>query len=111
MNSLTVVHLLHIFVIGGFLLYVGVQENNTPLWAYYVLLATGVVVFFYHIYLAIKQKKEIPTRLFHILLIAPLLVWVGYKKKEATHEEYRFLVMAAFASIGYHAYAIIRYAK
>jgi hypothetical protein len=109
MKEITIVHLLHILLIGGFLLYVGIQETKTPVWAFYTLLATGLVVFFYHIYLYYKEGKELATRLFHILLMAPLLVWVGYKQKEAGHEAFRFVVMAAFASIGYHGYAMVRY--
>jgi hypothetical protein len=111
MKQITIVHLLHIFIIGGFLLYVGFQEENTPVWAFRLLLATGIIVFFYHIYLYYKQGEELATRLFHILLMAPLLVWVGYQQKKTTHEEFRFLVMAGFASVGYHSYAIVRYSK
>jgi len=109
MKHSTVVHLLHIILIGGFLLFVGIQETKTPVWAFYALLVTGFVVFFYHIYLYYKKGEELATRLFHVLLVAPLLVWVGYKQKEATHEAFRFVVMAAFASAGYHTYAMVRY--
>jgi hypothetical protein len=109
MKQITIVHLLHIVLIGGFLLYVGIQETKTPVWAFYTLLATGIVIALYHSYLYFKQREELATRLFHILLMAPLLVWVGFKQKEATHEAFRFLVMSAFAAIGYHTYAIFRY--
>jgi hypothetical protein len=109
MKSYTLIHLVHIAIIGGFLLYVGIAEKNTPVWAFRALFVTGIIVSLYHSYLYYKQGEELATRVFHACLIAPLLVWVGVMQQEASHEAFRFVLMAAFASIGYHAYALIRY--
>jgi hypothetical protein len=109
MKSYTLIHVLHIAIIGGFLLYVGISEKKTPVGAFHALFVTGIIVFLYHSYLYYKDGEELATRLFHALLIAPLLIWVGVKQQEATHEAFRFVLMAAFASIGYHTYALIRY--
>jgi len=109
MNSYTLIHIVHIAIIGGFLLYVGIAEKNTPVWAFRALFVTGIVVSLYHSYLYYKQGEELATRVFHAFLVAPLLIWVGVLQQDASHEAFRFVLMAAFASIGYHAYALIRY--
>ena len=109
MKYITLVHILHIVIIGGFLMYVGNAGKKTPVWAFHALFVTGIMVFLHHFYIYYKEGEELATRVFHTCLVAPLLIWVGVKQQEATHEAFRFVLMAAFASIGYHGYALIRY--
>jgi hypothetical protein len=40
--------------------------------------------------------------LIHILLIGPLLIWIGYKKEKTPLYAFDLLLMLGFASIGYH---------
>lgn len=111
MNSeLWIIHLLHIFLIGGFLLYVGLKENACPAWIYPTLLVVGLAVFAAHAYYIYKSGGKNVNSWFHVLFVAPLLLLVGYSKKSASHDLYRLVLISAFASITYHSYAIVRYA-
>jgi hypothetical protein len=45
--------------------------------------------------------------LIHVLLVAPLLFWIGYYKKETTRQAYEMLLLLAFAAGGYNLYNLI----
>ena len=73
------VHLFHILVVGTIFLYVGIKSKNTPAFMYPVLLAMGVVILFYHaykVYLKVAAGKNPWVNLFHILVVAPLLIFM-----------------------------------
>jgi hypothetical protein len=106
MNS-TFVHLFHIIIVGGLFLYIGIKQKNMPLFMYNVILATGILILFYHGYKGISKivkGKNAWVNLFHILIVAPLLIYIGYNKQNTPKYCYEFIFMLAFAAIGYHAY-------
>ena len=104
------VHLFHILVVGTLFLYVGIKSKNTPPSMYPVLLTTGIVIFFYHaykVYLKVAAGKNPWVNLFHILIVAPLLIFIGYNKETTPRYAFEFLIMLGFAAIGYHGYYAI----
>ena len=104
------VHLFHILVVGTIFLYVGIKSKNTPAFMYPVLLAMGVVILFYHaykVYLKVSAGKNPWVNLFHILAVAPLLIFIGYNKETTPRYAFEFLIMLGFAAIGYHGYYAI----
>jgi Na+-transporting methylmalonyl-CoA/oxaloacetate decarboxylase beta subunit len=104
------IHLFHILVVGTIFLYVGIKSKNTPAFMYPVLLAMGVVILFYHaykVYLKVAAGKNPWVNLFHILVVAPLLIFMGYNKQNTPRYAYEFLLMLGFAAIGYHGYYAI----
>ena len=99
------VHLFHIFFVGSLFLYVGISKDRIPFFLYYILLILGLVVIIYHLYKVIAKKtNHIWVSLIHIILVGPLLLFIGYKKKETSRKFYELLLMLAFASIGYHGF-------
>ena len=106
MNS-TFVHLFHIIFVGGLFLYIGIKQKNMPLFMYNIILALGIIILVYHCYKGfnkIVSGKNAWVNLFHVLIVAPLLIYIGYNKHDTPRYFYEFIFMLAFAAIGYHAY-------
>jgi ABC-type uncharacterized transport system YnjBCD permease subunit len=106
---LAIIHLL--FVVPLFL-YVGFTRAETPYWLYLALLTIGLVVLVYH---GFKLIVRLSTRsgyswvnAIHVLLIAPLLIYIGYNKKDTPRSSYELLLMAGFAAAGYHLFSIVK---
>ena len=111
MESLFLVHLFHIFFVGPLFLYIGIYRSSIVSWLYPVLFILGIFIIAYHSFLAYKgfQKgTSIWVNLFHIFIVGPLLVYIGYKNKSAPRSSYQLLLMLAFAVIGYHGYYLLK---
>ena len=107
MENHTIVHLLHILIVGGLFLYVGISRDKIPSFLYPTLLVLGAIIILYHIYKAynhIKAKESIWVSLIHIILVGPLLLYIGYNKEKTERRFFELLLMLGFASIGYHGY-------
>jgi peptidoglycan/LPS O-acetylase OafA/YrhL len=106
----TIVHLFHILIVGGLFLYVGIKRNAIPKPLFLVLLILGFVVILYHMYKAYKhiiKKESIWISLIHILLVGPLLIYIGYNAEKTSRKFFELLLMLGFASIGYHFYYLL----
>ena len=107
MNKEALVHLFHILFVGGLFLYVGIQRTNIPLIMFPILLGLGVFIIFYHLFKAynyIINGKSYWVNLIHILLVGPLLIYIGYNGLLTPRLYFELLIMLGFASIGYHGY-------
>ncbi len=106
---LAIMHLL--FVVPLFL-YVGFTRASTPHWLYLALLAIGIVVLVYHGFKLIVRLKNRSgytwVNAIHVLLIAPLLIYIGYHKKETPRSAYELLLMSGFAAGGYHLFSLVK---
>jgi hypothetical protein len=54
-----------------------------------------------------KADKPYWVNLIHILLVGPLLVYIGYNRENTKRKYFELLLMLGFASIGYHGYYMI----
>jgi len=45
--------------------------------------------------------------LIHVLMIVPLLMYIGYYGKETPRFAFETLLMLAFAGLGYHTYSLM----
>ncbi len=101
----------HILVIAPFLLYVGIQRAAVPGWIFTTLLVLGAVLFLYHGYRAyiriIKSSPYAWVNLVHAMIVAPLLMYIGFKGRESPRYAYELLLMVAFAALGYHLYSLV----
>ena len=107
MKKHTIVHLLHVIIIGGLFLYVGISRDKIPSILYPILLTLGAVIILYHMYKAynhIKAKESIWVSLIHIILVGPLLIYIGHTREKTERRFFELLLMLGFASIGYHGY-------
>ena len=101
------VHLFHIIIVGGLFMYVGIIKEKIYTFMYPLLLVLGILILFYHLYKAYKYSKQGKgywVNLIHILLVGPLLIYIGYNKQDTSRKYYEMLLMLGFASIGYHGY-------
>lgn len=104
------IHLFHIIFVGGLFLYIGIKQKTMSTTMYNVILATGVLILFYHFYKGYKKimiGKNAWVNIFHVLIVAPLLILTGIKKQNTPRYIYEFIFMLAFASIGYHGYYMV----
>lgn len=97
------VHLAHILIFSTFLGYIGIQQSSMPKILYNIILATGIIVILYHIYKSL-YKKDAWINYIHILIVGPLLVYIGLMKEETPRKFFELILMLAFASLGYHGY-------
>jgi hypothetical protein len=107
MDSSTFVHLFHIIIVGGLFLYVGINRDKIYGGLFNILYYLGFFIVLYHLYKAygyLKDNKGIWVNLIHILIVGPLLVYIGYNGDKTARKFFEILLMLGFASIGYHSY-------
>ena len=100
MNSHVVLHIVHLLVLGPFLLYVG-MGYPIPSWA---LMGVGAIIILYQSYKAYahySQKEAIWVNLFHVAIVGPALLAYGITEERWARE---LIFMLGFAAIGYHGY-------
>jgi uncharacterized membrane protein len=104
------VHLFHILIVGGLFLYVGITRTNIPNFMYSVLLILGIIIILYHgfkVYTKLKEGLNPWVNYIHILIVGPLLVYIGLNREKTQRLYFEILLMLAFASIGYHGYYLV----
>jgi len=100
-------HIFHIFVVGTLFLYVGIKQINALKLLLHSLLPLGIIIVLYHLYKAYikyNSNMSIWVNLIHILLVGPLLIYIGYNAENTRRLYFELLLMLGFASIGYHGY-------
>ena len=111
MNSHVIISIAHIAIVVPLFLYVAFSRAATPDWLYWVLFTIGLIIFMVHSVKGVNRWMSGSTyvwvNLLHVLLIAPLLVYIGYYGKKTPRPAYELLAMAGFAAAGYHMYNIL----
>lgn len=111
MDSHLLLALFHIFAVVPLFLYVALSRANTATPVYGFLLGLGVVILLYHGYKAwtrfLSGSSMIWVNLIHMLVVAPLLIYIGYREKYTPRYAYELLALIAFAALGYHTYNLI----
>ena len=111
MDSIIFVHLFHILFVGGLFLYVGIVKNNIPIFLYNFLLILGIFIIIYHsykIFIKLKDGKNPWINYFHVILVAPLIIYIGINREKTERYYFELLLMLAFADIGYHTYYLLQ---
>ena len=106
------IHLVHVILIGSLLLYVGIKGKTMPLFMYPTLLVIGISILAAHGYSAISTYGQKPSglwvNLFHIFIVAPVILSIGIKGNQSPYYLFQFMIMLGFAAIGYHGYFMMR---
>ena len=101
----------HVAFVVPLFLWVGFNRAATPEWAYTFLTGLGILVFLYHGYKAVgrwfAKSPVIWVNLIHMILVAPLLLWIGYNGKKTERPAYEMLLLLAFGALGYHLYTMV----
>ena len=108
------VNLFHIFLVVPFFLWVGIARADLPMPVYYVLIGLGILLVLYHGYKsyvrAMAGSSRIWVNLLHALWVGPLLLVIGFHKKDTIRPVYELLLLTAFGALGYHLYLFAQYA-
>lgn len=111
MDTHILLALFHILGVVPLFLYVGFQRAATPEWLYNVLFGLGLLIGVYHgIKAIIRIYVKSPAawiNIIHTIIIAPLLIWIGYFGKKTERPAYEMLLMIAFAALGYHMKSLL----
>lgn len=101
------VKLFHIIFVGGFLSYVGLMRTDVNPIIYNILFWLAIFIFCYHLYRA-TTKKNPWINLIHILVIAPLIFYIGYNREETPRFAFEILLMLSITAIGYNGFYLIK---
>ncbi len=111
MNTHIVLSLAHLLVFLPALFYIGFSRSSLSNTVYNVGLVAGILIGLYHL---MKMYKKLSmgvssawVNAIHALAIAPLLVYIGYNKKDTPRAAYELLLITAFGGFGYHLYSLI----
>ena len=75
-----------------------------------ILLGVGIIIILYHafkVYIKMKKGKGYWVNLIHILLVGPILLYIGHNGDKTARSYFEMLLMLGFASIGYHGYYLV----
>jgi hypothetical protein len=106
-----IIALFHIIAVVPFLGYIFVQRAATPEFLYNILFFVGLFVLVYHTYKAVirisAKSASLWISLIHVLLFAPLMIYIGYMSKKTPRPAYELLGLITFAALGYHLYSVV----
>lgn len=107
-----ILSLFHIFLVAPLFFAIAFFKSSMPEWAYQGLLGLGVFVLVYHGYKAMGRWSQgsgyLWVNLIHALLVAPLLIYIGYTQKNTPRFAYELCIMVGFAALGYHMYSLVQ---
>ena len=102
----------HLILVAPLFLFIGFQRSSTPSWVYMAIFAMGALILFYHGYKlvvrAINHSEYAWVNAIHVVLVAPLLLYIGYHKKDTPRFAYELLLLLGFAAAGYHLFSLVR---
>ena len=111
MDSHKLVHLFHVLIVGSLFVYVGINREKISSILFSILFYLGFIIILYHLYkikIYLTAGKEIWVNLIHVLIVGPLLIYIGYYGEKTARKFFELLLMLGFASIGYHLYYLLK---
>ena len=104
--------IVHLLVVVPLFLYIGFVRADTPRWLYLSIFAIGFVILIYHGFKLVVRLKNRSgyawVNALHVATVAPLLLYIGYHKKETPRFAYELLLMLGFAAGGYHLFSLVK---
>jgi hypothetical protein len=101
-----------LLIVVPLFLYIGFVRADTPRWLYLAVFAIGWVILVYHGFKLIVRLKNRSgyswVNALHVITVAPLLLYIGYNKKETPRFAYELLLMLGFAAGGYHLFSLVK---
>lgn len=93
------IRIIHIFILGIFLLYVGITKPKKA-WPYIALILLGVIAII--VFLSQVGKEKLFWVMWHVLFVGVVLLWIGGMRNNAPDFLYKLLIIIGSAAIGYH---------
>jgi hypothetical protein len=105
------ISLFHIFAVVPFFLYIALSRANTSQTVYKIAFVVGIFLILYHGYKSLLKfragSQSLWVNLFHVLLVGPLLVYIGLMEQQTPRAAYELLAIAGFGAGGYHIYNLV----
>lgn len=97
------VNLLHVFLIGPLLIYIGLLKPEHELF-YSILLGLGIIVLLKFAYSILSQKfsQKSVWYVLHVLLFSMIVIYVGLNGKHTLQIGYSLLLATGVSAFGYH---------
>ena len=115
MDAHLLIAVFHLALVVPLLLFVGFQRAATPDWLYNILFGMGILIVGYHGMKAIARwyakSPAIWINLVHVLVVGPILAWIGYYGKKTGRPAYEILLIVGFGALGYHLKNLIEAAQ
>ena len=108
MDKTQIIQLFHIIAIGSFFIYVGIIKTDLPDFIFPSLIFIGAFVLTYHLYKTFANPDRAWIYLIHVLLIGPLLIYIGINRKNTERKFFEYLLLLAFATIGYNGFYFLQ---
>jgi hypothetical protein len=106
-----ILSLFHILFVAPLFFAIAFFRSDMPVWAFRTLFVLGLFLLIYHGYkffLKLSQRSSGAwINAIHVLLFAPLLIYIGLEQKETPRAAYELSIMLGFAALGYHLYYFI----
>lgn len=113
MNPRILLPLFHILFVVPVFLYVAISRAGTAIPMYYALLILAALIFIYHGYRAFTRMQDgspyVWVNLMHLMVIAPLLAYIGLRERTTPRAAYELLALLGFAALGYNLMNIVKY--
>ncbi len=105
LNYFKLLFIFHIIVVFGLLFYVGIKRNKMSNTMFNFLGLLGVIIIIYHIYRLITNGLHDKIwNYLHILVFAPLLIYLSIYKKKSSRVVYDLILMFSFSALGLNLY-------
>ena len=98
-----VVNLVHIFIQGLLLVYIGYKKNETPKFVYYILGGLALLIPFSIHKPGLHTSYWNLINVFHYLFVMPLFLYIAYQQK-VNAEHYDTLLLTGVILVVYHGY-------
>ena len=110
-NIHIILAIFHVFFVAPLFFYIAFVRSDMPIWFYNSILVLGLGLLLYHGWKFIVRYMAKSSRMWinaiHVFYVAPLLIYIGYMKKETPRSGYELAAMVGFAALGYHLYSIV----
>ena len=108
MNKTQLIQLFHIFVVASLFIYIGTARTNIPDYLFSAIFSLGFIIILYHSYKIYVNVDRAWLYLIHILVIGPLLIYIGHTGKNTERKFFELLLLLAFATLGYNGFYFLK---
>jgi len=112
MDFYFILSLLHVLVVAPLFFLIAFFRSEIPDWGYQALLVLGIFLVIYHGYKAVGRfwanSQYTWVNLIHVLFVGPLLMYIGYNKKNTGKWAYESCILVGSAALGYHTYVLAK---
>ena len=103
--DIKIINMVHIFIVGTVLAFIGFKKNKTPKKVFYLLYVLCLLLVFLVGIPKPKLSYWNVIKIVHYLLILPALLYIAYTK-EFSNNTYNIIMATGIGIIGYHSFRL-----